>query len=67
LKEKAKRAVNNAIRDERFPHVSTHVCNECHSKQAQHYHHWSYEPEHWFDVTPLCVQCHAGVHRETAQ
>lgn len=28
-------------------------------------HHWSYAPEHWLDVIPLCVQCHGWVHYGT--
>ena len=30
-----------------------------------HYHHWSYLPEHWLDVKPLCGSCHQRVHAGT--
>lgn len=31
-------------------------------KQAQHYHHSSYAPEHWLDVIAVCIPCHRKVH-----
>lgn len=29
------------------------------------YHHWSYLPQHFLDVTALCRSCHSKVHRGT--
>lgn len=57
-------AVNNAVERGDLPHIPTLVCNRC-GNQAEHYHHWSYEREHWLDVIPLCRICHAGIHAPT--
>lgn len=66
-KRKARRAINNAVRDGRFPHVSTQLCNVC-GQQAQEYHHHNgYEKDNWFDVIPLCRSCHIKLEEETAQ
>ena len=56
-KVKAWRAMSNSIRDGKFPPASSKSCNEC-GRAAQEYHHWSYAPEHRFDVVPLCTACH---------
>jgi len=61
-KRKAKQAVNNAIVSGNLPRISTQQCEFC-GRQAEQYHHWSYLPEHWLDVIPLCRQCHTNVHR----
>lgn len=44
------------------------VCEICGRTKAAdrvtiHLHHWSYEPEDWTDVIPLCGSCHQQVHR----
>lgn len=65
-KIKAKSVVNNAVQKGELRPISTQKCRDCGS-QAQNYHHWSYEPEHWLDVTPLCRQCHVDVHKEMDQ
>lgn len=59
----AKRAVGQAVKIGRLkpPNAFTCVNPEC-SKQAQHYHHWSYEKEHWLNVIPLCKSCHHSLH-----
>ena len=57
-KIKANSKVSNAIRDERLQPPSNFICQECKIAQAQEYHHWSYEPEYWLDVIPLCRSCH---------
>lgn len=45
-----------------FPKAHEKRCHEC-GKQAAHYHHFlGYEPEHWFDVVPLCNSCHRKRH-----
>lgn len=53
----ARQAVWNAIRAGQLPHPDTLQCHYC-PKQAEQYHHWSYLPEHWLDVIPVCVPCH---------
>jgi hypothetical protein len=58
---RANKNLNSRIRRGTFPHVSTQVCRVC-GVQAQEYHHWSYAPEHWFDVVPMCNDCHDALH-----
>lgn len=60
-KERARKTVSAAVRSHKLPQVSTCKCEMC-GKQAQTYHHWSYEPEHWLHVIPLCIKCHKKVH-----
>lgn len=59
--EQARHATNKAVKDGIIPRISTQKCQEC-GNQARHYHHWSYEKEHWLDVIPLCFYCHIEVH-----
>ena len=60
---KAKNAVNNAITAGKLPRPDSLLCHYCsilHRKPAQQYHHWKgYEPEHWLDVVPVCLDCHS--------
>ena len=60
-KLKARDVVGQAIIYHNFPKACKHQCKNC-ENQASEYHHWSYDPEHWLDVIPLCKQCHADVH-----
>lgn len=54
-------AVNRAVsRGDLLP-VSEQKCNQC-DDRATDYHHWSYLPEHWLDVIPLCRSCHKKLH-----
>ncbi len=54
----ANAAIKQAVRVDRImPPAKACVCADC-GKQASHYHHESYEPEHWLDVVPLCASCH---------
>lgn len=63
---KAKNAVNYAICAGRLPRPDSLPCYYC-PKPAQQYHHWhGYEPEHWLDVVPACVECHTKEHRKIA-
>lgn len=57
----ARKAVRQAVMDEALPAITTCKCQEC-GKQAQHYHHWSYLPEHWLDVIAVCAECHKKIH-----
>ena len=61
-KRKAKDAVNSAIKAGKLPPVSTDYCTRC-GAQAEHYHHWSYEPQYWLDVIPVCQSCHVTIHK----
>lgn len=61
---KAVNTVNRAVaRGDLLP-VCEKSCVSC-GKQAQDYHHHSYEPEFWLDVIPLCKSCHRLVHTGT--
>ncbi len=58
LEIRARRAISNAIRDGKITRPDVFHCLYC-FMQAQEYHHYlGYEPEHWFDVIPVCVPCH---------
>ncbi|GEM_PF-1803579 len=64
---KAKHAVNHTITAGKLPRANTRRCYYC-PEQAEQYHHWlGYEPEHWLDVVPVCVECHRNIHKVTAQ
>ena len=63
---KAKKAVYYSIKIGRLPRPDTLFCHYC-NHPAEHYHHWQgYEPEHWLDVVPACVECHKKEHRKVA-
>lgn len=63
---KAKHAVESEIRAGRFLPANTRPCHYC-PTQAKEYHHWQgYEPKHWLDVVPACLECHRKEHRKTA-
>lgn len=55
-------AVAYAIRCGGMPPVHERHCAMCEA-QANDYHHWSYDSNHWLDVIPLCRQCHNKLHR----
>jgi hypothetical protein len=57
----AQRATQAAAKRGGIPRVKTQTCINC-QKQARHYHHWSYLPEHWLSVIPVCSECHALIH-----
>ena len=61
-KIKAHRITRDAIRKNLLPVVRTLHCFHC-GRKAQAYHHlYNYEPEHWFDIIPLCGVCHYRIH-----
>lgn len=64
-RQKAMDAVNNAIKNGKLPHVNTQLCYYC-PNPAQQYHHWSYLPEYWLDVVPICIKCHRKIHWKVA-
>lgn len=66
MKMHAVNAVNRAIAAGSLPHISTKQCSSC-GNQAYHYHHHSYEQNHWLDVIPLCRSCHRLIHTGTLQ
>ena len=60
-KRDAYSAVYRAVSSGVIPAVSTLTCAYC-GKAAEHYHHWSYLPEHRLDVIPVCAECHKKIH-----
>lgn len=61
-KRKAKKAVSHAVERGELPNVITKSCTDC-GKQAQHYHHESYDRKDWLNVIPLCAKCHKQRHQ----
>lgn len=53
----ARIAVKQAIKDGVLPKADSLKCHYC-PTQAEQYHHYSYAPEHWLDVIPVCKKCH---------
>lgn len=53
---KARRKILIAVICGKLPHINSLQCS-C-GNQAEHYHHPSYAPEHWFDIIPVCIPCH---------
>jgi uncharacterized Zn finger protein (UPF0148 family) len=60
-KFKAKHKVMQQVQKGAMPSASKCTCVACNG-QAAHYHHWSYAPEHWLDVIPVCARCHKKIH-----
>ncbi len=56
--KKAGDAINHAIRDGKLPRANTLQCHYCPNQAKQYHHYKGYEPEHWFDVVPVCIPCH---------
>lgn len=63
--EAARRAVRAAVASGAMPPVRNVQCADC-GRQAQEYHHASYERDRWLDVTPLCIDCHKQRHAVNA-
>lgn len=61
-KQKARQVIAHAVNRKAILSISECSCTRC-GVQAQEYHHWSYEQEHWLDVIPLCRSCHDKLHR----
>ena len=60
---KARHAVGYAVKSGRLPRPDTFQCHYCPSPAMQ-YHHWhGYEPEHWFDIVPVCQPCDIKGHK----
>lgn len=57
----ARVAVRAAIKSNKLPSPNSVCCNKC-GKQAEHYHHLSYENR--LDVIPVCSSCHRLMHKQ---
>jgi hypothetical protein len=63
LQIKAKNAINNAIRRDKFPKPNQFKCSLCKGKSAEHWHHFiDYTEKNKFSVIPLCNNCHRTIH-----
>jgi len=63
---KARHVINNAIRDGKLVSPKLLLCRYC-PKPAKEYHHYlGYEPEFWFAVAPVCIDCHRNSERKIA-
>ena len=54
---KARIAVREAIRKGHLPRPDSLQCSCCGKPAKEYHHHKGYEPEHWFDVVPICKKC----------
>jgi len=64
-KREAQQAVGDMVKAGKLRPAKECQCAKC-GKKATNYHHWSYLPEHWLDVIPLCGKCHHAEHIERA-
>ncbi len=55
---KANREVNHKIRAGKLIKPTSLKCHYCPDKAHEYHHHLGYEPEHWFDIVPVCIPCH---------
>lgn len=63
LKTKARNAVSSAVKLGKIQPASNFNCFYC-SHQAAEYHHWhGYDQSHWFDIIPVCRDCHINTHK----
>lgn len=52
-------AIVRAVKQGMKP-ATAFICADCGQAQAEEYHHYKgYAKEHWLDVVPLCLPCHA--------
>lgn len=62
LEIKARYEVNKAVKSGKIAKATSLPCARCVNRAAE-WHHWAgYEPEHWFKILPLCVDCHTVEH-----
>jgi len=60
-KDKARHTLRNAVSSGR---VLQCPCSVCGTEEDVHGHHWSYEKEHWLNVTWLCRKHHSEEHEK---
>ena len=62
-KVKAQHIIFTAVFYGKMPSPKTLTCVKCLKKPAiDYHHHLGYEPEHWYDVIPVCRRCHRIIH-----
>lgn len=62
LKSKARYRLNSAVKYGHLARPDSLPCHECGEPACDYHHHLGYEPEHHFDVIPVCRPCHAKLH-----
>lgn len=60
-REKARKAINNAVRAKELPPATTCTCLQCGSQAESRHHYLGYAEEHWLDVIELCNPCHTKI------
>ncbi len=60
----ARHLVNVAVRKKKMPKPTSLVCSQCGQPAKEYHHHLGYEPEHYMDVIPVCIPCHAKLHHQ---
>ena len=60
-RRRARSAVSNAVIANKLPRANTLFC-KCGNPARHYHHHLGYEPEHYFDVIPVCFICHKSLH-----
>ena len=63
---KARNVVCYAIKIDKLSPASTYHCRICWNHAEQYHHHRGYEPEHAFDIIPVCISCHCSIHKSMA-
>ena len=58
--------VRSAVYRGRLKPALHYHCRICWSQAEEYHHHRGYEPEHTFDLIPLCKICHVSIHKATA-
>lgn len=58
LKIKARQILNTAVKAGKIISPKTLKCYLCGNPSVEYDHHNGYEKEHWFDVIPICKNCH---------
>jgi hypothetical protein len=66
IRQKAKKAVEVAVRYGELPKIGTQQCHECEAQANHYHHHKGYDKEHWLVVIPLCARCHGRTWRQVA-
>jgi len=61
----AKNAINSLIHRGKLSKANTNKCAYCHNAASLYHHFRGYEPEHHFDVVPVCNKCHSRLHKKT--
>ena len=65
-KVKTRRKVTKATLRGKLQIASHYHCRICWNQAEQYHHHRGYEPEHAFDIIPVCKLCHRIIHKSTA-